>query len=358
MINKINSKNYFDVLQVFRGIAAVMVVLCHLVLAFKHFHNWDNSILIFIGNFGALGVDFFFVLSGFIISYSTFQKKYHFKDYLINRFLRIYIPYLPIGIAMFLLYFLFPNISESGRDVNLIRSITLFPIGNPALSVSWTLSYEMMFYLLFGLCFISRKIWNIFIILWTSAIIIFNYFSGLNTKNLIFLNPYCLEFILGYLICLTYFYRENIKNILSYPILSYPILWLCAILFFCLTVIIKFYNLNLFYFSSNLMFAISASFLILAAINRASQRHKVSKNKILLLLGNASFSIYLVHDPIISLSIRLLHSNNFYLAVLLFIVFLIICCLGGVFYYFIFEKFILGRARKIIAQKNCTIVEK
>jgi peptidoglycan/LPS O-acetylase OafA/YrhL len=245
---------------------------------------------------------------------------------------------LPIGIAMFLLYSYFPNISESSRDISLIRSITLFPIGNPALPVAWTLSYEMMFYLLFGLCFISRKTWNIFIILWASAIIIFNYFFPINYENLIFLNPYCLEFILGYLICLLYFYRINIKKY---------ILWLCAIIFFCLTVTIKVYNLNLFDFSSNLMFAISVSFLILAVVINQTSQWQLSRNKILLLLGNASFSIYLVHPPIMSFLIRLLHSNSR----ITFYIFMTICCLGGILYYFIFEKFILGRAKRFVFKK-------
>ena len=338
IMNNTRGEDYLHILQIFRGFAALMVVVCHLILSFRHFYNWDNQVLIFIGNFGSLGVDFFFVLSGFIISYSTSQKKYKFKNYLTNRILRIYMPYLPIGIAMFLLYFLFPNISESSRDVNLIRSITLFPIGSPALSVAWTLSYEMMFYLLFGLSFISKKLWNIFLIIWASSIIFFNYIFILTLNNIIFLKPYCLEFLLGYFTWFLYFNKIRLKKY---------ILWLCVIIFFSLTFIIKYHDINLFNYSYNLTFSIFVSFLILSVINQ-SLPYKLSKNKILLLVGNASYSIYLVHDPIISLLVRLIHSNR---TIVLFCIFFVICCICGILYYFIFEKYVLNKTKKFVSTK-------
>jgi exopolysaccharide production protein ExoZ len=69
------SKNrYLNSLQIFRGIAALMVVVHHTVGSLKYYHNIKNSFLDGIGMFGKFGVDFFFILSGFIISYSVYYK--------------------------------------------------------------------------------------------------------------------------------------------------------------------------------------------------------------------------------------------------------------------------------------------
>jgi peptidoglycan/LPS O-acetylase OafA/YrhL len=83
---------YLDILQIFRGFAT-MVVVHHSIPASVHYFNLNIFCLNEIAFWGKYGVDFFFVLSGFIISYSTFKKKYHYKNYILNRILRIYIPY-------------------------------------------------------------------------------------------------------------------------------------------------------------------------------------------------------------------------------------------------------------------------
>ena len=136
------SKNkYLDILQIFRGFAALMVVIHHAVNSLKYYHKIDYPWLNYIGKFGKLGVDFFFILSGFIISYAAYHKYNHpnsFKNYIKNRIIRVYIPYLPIGITMYLLYFFFPGFSNGNREISMFTSLTLFPKGNPALSVAWT----------------------------------------------------------------------------------------------------------------------------------------------------------------------------------------------------------------------------
>jgi peptidoglycan/LPS O-acetylase OafA/YrhL len=166
-MEKQNKSQYLDVLQIFRGIAAVMVVIHHSTGSLKYYHHLDNPFLVFIGLLGKYGVDFFFVLSGFIISYSSYFKIKQpgaFKNYVINRVLRIYIPYLPIGIFMLLLYTYIPSFSSVDRSISTITSLTLFPDGNPALSVAWTLTFEIIFYILFSIMFFSKKLWNYFVV--------------------------------------------------------------------------------------------------------------------------------------------------------------------------------------------------
>lgn len=63
-----NSKKNLDVLQIFRGIAALMVVIHHTV----GYNHIDSLFLNFISPLGKYGVDFFFVLSNRGFSYKLY----------------------------------------------------------------------------------------------------------------------------------------------------------------------------------------------------------------------------------------------------------------------------------------------
>ena len=168
MSSKHNSQ-YLDILQIFRGTAALMVVLHHTIGSLKYYHKIDYPFLDVVAYLGKFGVDFFFVLSGFIITYSAYYKYNEpnsFRNYIKNRLIRIYVPYLPIGVFMLFLYFFLPGISNNSRDISTLTSLTLIPYGNPALSVAWTLSFELIFYLLFSISFISKKSWYWFVLIW------------------------------------------------------------------------------------------------------------------------------------------------------------------------------------------------
>lgn len=114
---------YLDILQIFRGIAALMVVLHHSIKSIQHYHEINYQFLNYIASIGKFGVDFFFVLSGFIITYSAsfkYEQPDSFKRYIQNRLLRIYVPYLPIGVFMLIIYLLLPAFSNSNRDISIL----------------------------------------------------------------------------------------------------------------------------------------------------------------------------------------------------------------------------------------------
>jgi peptidoglycan/LPS O-acetylase OafA/YrhL len=184
-MNRNSKSQYLDILQIFRGIAALMVVLHHSIGSIKYYHKIDYPFLSYIGSIGKYGVDFFFVLSGFIITYSAYYKYNEpnsFRNYFKNRLIRIYVPYLPLGIFMLIIYTLLPGFSNGNRDISLLTSLTLIPDGNPALSVAWTLSFELCFYLLFSISFYSKRAWNFFIFVWFTFILIFTYFPFTTCK--------------------------------------------------------------------------------------------------------------------------------------------------------------------------------
>ncbi len=158
-------------LQVFRGLAALAVVGHHAVVSTGAFVGVvPPPIEAFLGR-GFLGVDFFFVLSGFIIMYAHMDDRTSgraVRQYAFKRLVRIFPPYLPISIGMIALYAALPGFSASGeREFSWVSSLFLLPADQPpALSVAWTLVHEMQFYTVFLLFFLSRRLLVAGLLLW------------------------------------------------------------------------------------------------------------------------------------------------------------------------------------------------
>lgn len=340
---KTNTKTlYFDQIQVLRGVAALMVVFHHSIGSLKYYHHINNFFLDLIGSFGKFGVDFFFILSGFIISFSAIEKynsKNALKNYFLNRIIRIYVPYLPIGIVMLLLYSFLPHFSNGNRSISILTSLTLIPDGRPALSVAWTLTFEVFFYVVFCISFISKKAWNYFLMFWFVFIIFFNYIQVLpsylqNACSKIFLSTYNLEFILGYLLACLVTSKFKIKS-------SY--LWLGLVFFLSLFIILKLNKISYFYFDLNLIFVCVSFIIIYTSI---IYDKKLNKKAIMMLIGNATYSIYLVHNPLQMIVIRLMPKINSQICSVLTLLLVILLSVGlGYLYSFIFEKKLISILR-------------
>jgi len=330
-------KKYFDILQIYRGIAALLVVIHHTYASFAHFNNFDIPALEFIAKIGKLGVDFFFVLSGFIITYTTFKyrgDRSYFKKYAFNRIIRVYIPYLPISFAMLTLYYFLPSVSGSDRSMSLLTSLTLLPHGNPALSVAWTLIFEMFFYFVFSINFFSKKGWLYFLIIWIISIISFAVLK-LECSNpvlkLVF-SLYNLEFIIGVLVAYIIHYRFKIKYLY---LLSASV---SGLTIFLLT---KYFNINPFPFFQNLLFSLIASMFVFLGVLYWNGR--ISKRNLFMFVGNSSYSLYLLHNPLQSFLVRMFPKNDsqFLIFTEFFLVIVIIGIISYI-YYLIFEKKIIA----------------
>ena len=82
------SGSHIDVLDHLRGFAALAVCLFHLSFANSGFLPAGDPIRS-VGAFGYLGVEIFFVISGFVIPYSLSLRGYRLRDapeFLIKRF--------------------------------------------------------------------------------------------------------------------------------------------------------------------------------------------------------------------------------------------------------------------------------
>lgn len=140
-------------LQMLRGVAATLVVLSHLQAAATAEGFSAGMLGWFVG--GGVGVDVFFVLSGFVIFHAVRgRQKIDAAEFLLQRFWRIVPPYWVVLavtlVATAALAFLRNDWSEWPELLTIFISVMLLPLPEQVMSVAWTLTIEGLFYLLFA----------------------------------------------------------------------------------------------------------------------------------------------------------------------------------------------------------------
>ncbi|WP_363347757.1 acyltransferase [Methylocystis echinoides] len=312
-------------LQAGRALAAIAVVVHHAALAARDFGGGLRYEDIF--SLGYLGVDFFFVLSGFIIYYSTVGRSKSAADYARSRAVRIYFPYLPIGLAIAILYWLLPGASLGDRQWNWLTTITLAPIGAPALSVAWTLQHEVMFYALFGIFYFSGRLF-LGLFLWFGAIAA----NGLiGAVDVIPLRPIDLEFLFG--VAAAVMAQRG-----RWHVAMAPAALICFVL----------WGFQGFHRESSVL--VGLGFALLVPVIVAAEREQWLRiPRTYIFLGAASYSIYLSHGLAISIAARILHGSW-----VIMIGSTLAGVLGGVAYYLVIERPILNLAgsRKVPARSK------
>ena len=144
------------------GIINALRAFAALAVAWGHFVAGQGKYLGLSGKYGYLGVDIFFVISGFVIPWSLYRARYTLGDYprfLLKRNVRLYPPYLA-SIALTLLatnfvlapLFHLPAMRVTGRSL-LLHFVYLNDLAHvPWVNVVyWTLAIEFQWYLLAGL---------------------------------------------------------------------------------------------------------------------------------------------------------------------------------------------------------------
>ncbi len=309
-------------LQAMRALGAGMVFLFHASLL----------------QYGYVGVDVFFVLSGFIIFYvhhKDFPKNLcglnHAKkdsffvyfpiqfaqllQYSYRRFIRIYPTYW-----LFCAFFLWGIWVRGGKLSDFyafnwwafMQTFWLTPLHPTFLVVSWTLSYELYFYVLVGLLFV--QIGRINIGFWVMCIVFLGSFTNfLNSFFLVkivdfeknefltfFFNDILLEFYLG--IFIFYLTKKNPQNFLLQISLKK---YLFLTPFFLLINIFLVYVCSR---SRELYGGLPAFWAILGLVLWETESNLIEKNicnwffqqyflgKILVRLGGASYLLYISHS--------------------------------------------------------------
>jgi peptidoglycan/LPS O-acetylase OafA/YrhL len=150
-------KTKLPVIQGLRGIAALAVCWCHLTYGLPEYRN---TLLGHSGHYGFLGVDVFFVISGFIVPYAMFVAGYRLKNmktFLMKRMIRVEPPYLVSILLSVMMWYLAlispmyaggePKIGATQLALHLGYLIPFFPKYEWISGVYWSLAVEFQYYL-------------------------------------------------------------------------------------------------------------------------------------------------------------------------------------------------------------------
>jgi exopolysaccharide production protein ExoZ len=192
-------------IQYLRGLAALSVLVTHAL-------QWPlaemNIVLL---KTGRLGVDVFFVISGFIITTIAGDGRFNPKEFLVRRAFRILPAYWA---ATFLITILAIAIPAQFRTTiptieGLIKSLLFIPSLEPKaplLLLGWSLNFEVFFYLLFASLFFLRSEARTLVLLgiFTLLVGVGQFATGLSHVEAIYTSPSLIGFSLGTILAQAY----------------------------------------------------------------------------------------------------------------------------------------------------------
>lgn len=277
-------------LQYLRGIAAFLVLVDHMrgMVAMPRYVGQDP--LPWLG-FGAIGVDIFFVISGFIITVSCFavgssEPRLSVASFWRHRFARI-VPFLWICVGVYAVSRWFGVGKLDWAPY--FRAVTLWPIGEVRPNVVWTLRHEALFYLVFAVAMLwvrSRTL----LAAWCLSPVAVAVLGGTTNEWLAFLaNPVNLEFGAG-VACAGAFLRWNAFFQQSPISASLPALSGLAAAMLGVAVAL---SAGVRSVGTTTLLAAMSSVLALYSVFRVSDLGPL--RSLGTLLGDASYAIYLTH---------------------------------------------------------------
>jgi exopolysaccharide production protein ExoZ len=293
----VNARLKYSYIEIFRGVAILLVVLRHLSMDLQSRHGYYYFFGVFKTEYGA--IDLFFVISGFVLMLNYFQYRgqtNQIVNYLKKRFIRIFPVYwMCLSIVLFIYATMKPAIAQSYTyDLDFyIRNIFLIK-GNWVIYPAWFLSTELFLYLIFTITFFIKQTRNLVLLLILYSLIILSIHMQIFTSKFpdyvysIFSIP-VFEFILGIFASLLYVrYRGKLK--LQRLFYLGVILWLIGA-YFVYNVEMQFMQFQMFRL---IFYALPFSLMCIGAVG-IDDKNIQSIKKIFFILGQSSYSIYLLH---------------------------------------------------------------
>ncbi len=300
----------FTVLDSFRGIFALCVVVFH-----THYFNSITETSFFRGSDSF--VDFFFVLSGFVITHSyAYKKDISFKKFTLSRFFRLF----PLHIATLIFYILLelcklvayrygiafnkPPFSAENDPSQIIPNLLLLQSWTTytnALSFNypaWSISIEFYIYLIFFITLLVKGLYRN--ILWffiaSIATLLFSN-SYLTTADILSITV--LRGLSGFFAgALTYLLYKNTHNIIKLGTIGSSLFEISLFISILFVISSNFDNKGIV-----LLFLFSASIFIFA-FEKGLLSSLFSK-QLFNGIGKLSYSIYMTHAPILFMILSL-----------------------------------------------------
>ncbi|MEW6492059.1 MAG: acyltransferase [Cyanobacteriota bacterium] len=292
-------------LDVFRGIAALGVVLFHYTSRYNELYGHSQELLMSFP-YGKKGVQLFFIISGFLILVSLERTK-RSLDFIVGRFARLYPAY---WVAVILTFTIVAIAGLPGREVtwnealfNLTMFQELFKVPHVD-GAYWTLQIELSFYLIMLILY-QKKLLKYIESIAIGWLLLMAITIGFESQNILIL-PQTIKII--FLLNYANFF---IAGIMFYKIYQQGVYFkTTAIIAACVFV----YKLDHSWFSTlDLALFFVAFYLMLrgsfAFINC----------KPLIFLGTISYTLYLVHQNIGYVIIRTLDKTEINPHVIIFL---------------------------------------
>lgn len=288
-------------LQYLRAIAAFMVVYFHAVLQLRLFAGGRTAFPLI----GSGGVDIFFVLSGFMMWFAVEGRATKPGEFLRRRIVRVAPLYWLVTLAALAVAGVAPALLRSTvfDPAHALASIAFVPWRNPGLAAlgatetivpvvvpGWTLNFEMMFYLLFGMTLAAPKRLRIPVLgmlllglfvasrLASVAVPAFGFYH----RDILF------EFMIGAMLGAMGLHRRPLSGGIA-----------CCIAIAGFAILLGLELAGIPPVPRLFLYGVPATMILLAALH-AEASGSVAHVSVLNALGDASFSIYLTHGFVLA----------------------------------------------------------
>lgn len=332
-MNQVKSRSQLYQLNWVRAVAALMVVGYHLEITMV-FPKYFNQAVFPVFKAGSAGVELFFVLSGFVIYYAHHRDKegsfQALKTFVSKRFRRLYPPLWIVLLVVTAMAF------AAGVDVtawDLIASYLILPVEKEVLlGVEWTLRHEMLFYATFLLYLWNRRIGLAVLLAWGVAGSAAGIFFNEPWLLKFILSPYHMLFIAGMGIGWLYLREDmpfGLQTLLAGLVVFSGTWWLAC----------SDAGVNPDYLI--LLFGLGATGIIYGLCALPAWNRPI---KALDVMGAASYSLYLIHYPLLSAMLKVAMIVDGHIGLppeLYFIGIVIACQIAGIVFHYYVEKPVL-----------------
>lgn len=208
--------NRLHALDFLRFVAAITVVVFHYSARGRGWHTSVRTLfpgLHAVSQYGWMGVELFFLISGFVICMSSWGREV--GAFFASRVARLFPAYLFAVALTATVVAIWPGFSLDTNTGNILANFTMLeiPLGDrPVDSVYWTLFAELRFYLLFAIVVWRGLTYRRavgFCVLWTTASIIVPTFAP-DFAGQVLVSQYSSYFVAGVAFYLMYRFGQNL----------------------------------------------------------------------------------------------------------------------------------------------------
>ncbi|MFH6944797.1 acyltransferase family protein [Flavobacterium sp. FlaQc-50] len=314
----IKPKKHYEILDGLRGVAAILVVAFHIFETFSGGNRFIQMI-----NHGYLAVDFFFLLSGFVVAYAYDDRwekmtQWEFYKRRLIRLQPMVIMGMIIGAALY--YFqasdvLFPQIATMPvwkLILVMFVGFTLIPLTpsaeirgwgemHPLNGPAWSLFFEYIANILYAVLFrrFSNKVMTLFVVIFAGMFINYTVFGpkgdviGGWSLNLEQMN-------IGFTRLLYPFFAGVLLSRLGKLIHIKGAFWICSLLITIVLAIPRIGDENTLWMNGIYeSVCVILLFPLIVSIGAGGELKNPFSLKICKLLGAISYPIYITHYPLI-----------------------------------------------------------